>query len=323
MALADRIYYFQNEAGVAHGQDLQDLRAASQVSIEQLRAAHQSTIEEIQKEHAELLDSQVKDLEKQISSQALDLKATQDDLVKAKADLETSRSESARLTAQYEEAKAAAEAPAAPDPAVVEEIEHLTKELSHAKDDVAAAQNALSLTRQSLSEAINNQAKELEEAAKGRAEEVTRLKAEHEAEIATLIAQKTDLATKLSDVEGELAILKASNVAEPPASPKINGTSGAVHASTVTVEELQQMHEAHNAKVHDLQAEHDKALKTIKENLEASQAKAAELQQEVARKAMEIQYLEQEQDESQDQITRYVIIYVSCLYFHFVVDFGA
>jgi len=70
------------------------------------------------------------------------------------------------------------------------------------------------------------------------------------------------------------------------------------------------MHEAHNAKLHDLQAEHDKALKAVKESLDASMSKTDELTQEVARKAMEIQYLEQDQDESQDQITRYVEFFV-------------
>ena len=66
------------------------------------------------------------------------------------------------------------------------------------------------------------------------------------------------------------------------------------------------MHEAHNAKVHDLQAEHDKAFKALKESLDASLSKSEELQQEISRKAMEIKYLEQEQEESSDQITRYV-----------------
>ena len=55
------------------------------------------------------------------------------------------------------------------------------------------------------------------------------------------------------------------------------------------------MHEAHNAKLHDLQAEHDKATKALKESLDASLSKADDLKQEVDRKAMEIQYLEQEQ----------------------------
>jgi len=293
----------KNEAGEAHGQDLQGLRAESQATMEQLRAAHQSSIEEMKNEHANLLDSQVKALEKQINNQTLELRATQDDLAKAKAALEASRAEVETLTAQLDEAKAAVAAGAPPDPAIVEEIDRLTRELSHAKDDVAATHDALNLTKQSLSEVSNNQTKELEEAAKGRAEEVMRLKATHEDEVAALVGQKSELATKLSDLEGEFATLKASASAEPPASPKTNGMTQPTSPG-VTKEELQRMHEAHNAKVHDLQAEHDKAFKALKESLDASLSKSEELQQEISRKAMEIKYLEQEQEESSDQITR-------------------
>lgn len=260
----------------------------------------------MKKEHAALLDSQIKSLEKQISNQALDLKATQDDLAKAKAALEASKAEVASITAQRDEVKAAAAAGATPDPAIAEEIERLTRELAHSKEDVSAAQEALALTKQTLTDVSGNQTTELEEAAKGRAEEVTRLKAAHEEEVNTLVSQKTDLATRLSDLEGELATLKASAGAEATASPKANGTNGSAQPTSpgVTKEELQKMHEAHNAKLNDQQAEHEKALKDLKDSLEASHSKADELQQEVARKAMEIQYLEQEQDESNDQITR-------------------
>jgi len=58
--------------------------------------------------------------------------------------------------------------------------------------------------------------------------------------------------------------------------------------------------------MYDLQAEHDRGIKALQEELRVSQAKAAELQEEVSRKAMEIQYLEQDQEENQEQITRYV-----------------
>ena len=259
----------------------------------------------MKKEHAALLDSQIKSLEKQITSQSLDLKATQDDLAKAKAALETSKAEIASVTAQRDEVKAAAAACATPDP-IAEEIERLTKELAHSKEDVSATQVALALTKQTLADVTENQTKELEEAAKGRAEEVTRLKAAHEEEVNTLVCQKTDLATRLSDLEGDLATLKASVAAEATPSPKANGTNGSAQPTSpgVTKEELQKMHEAHNARMHDLQAEHEKVLKDFRDNLEASLSKIDELQQEVARKIMEIQYLEQEQDDSNDQITK-------------------
>ena len=69
------------------------------------------------------------------------------------------------------------------------------------------------------------------------------------------------------------------------------------------------MHEAHNLKLYDLQAEHDRALRAVKDELAAALSQADELNQEVTRKTMEIQYLEQDQDESQDQITRYVRVF--------------
>ena len=240
----------------------------------------------------------------------MELKATQDDLAKAKAGLEASRSEVANLAGQLEVAKVSAAAGAEPDTAIAEEIERLTKELSHAHDDLAASHDVLSLTKQSLEEITNNQAKELEEAAKGRAEEVTRLKTLHEQEVNTLVGQKSDLAIKLSDLEGEVATLKASTAVERAASPRPNGNAPPTSPG-VTKEELQRMHEAHNAKLNDLQAEHDKAIKAIKQELETHQSKAEDLQQEVGRKAMEIQYLEQEQEESTDTITRYVTFVLS------------
>jgi chromosome segregation ATPase len=264
----------------------------------------------LKNEHANILDSQIATLQKQINDQKLELKATQDDLGKAKAALEASRAEVGSLMAQLDEARAAVSAEPPIDAAAAEEVERLSNQLAHAKDDIAAAQDALNLTKQSLSEMSNNQTKELEEAAKGRAEEAMRFKAAHDEEVTVLVAQKSELATRLSDIEGELATLKASASVELPASPKANGTNGTAQPTSpeVTKEELQRLHEAHNAKVHDLQAEHDKAINALKENLDMSLTKSEELQQEVTRKAMEIQLLEQEQEESSDQITRYVAI---------------
>ena len=296
----------QIEAGEAHSQDLQTLRAESNATIQQLQTINQSAMEDLKVEHAAAFESQVKALEKQINHQSLELKATQDDLAKAKGALESARAEVKSLTVQCDEARAAVAAMPDPSPDQAEEVERLSKELSNTRDDLAAATDMLNLTKASLTEISNNHTTELEEAAKGRAEEVTNLHTAHDEEVAALATQKSELLVKLSDLEGELATVKASIAAEA-SSPKSNG-NGAVHPPSpgVTKEELQLMHEAHNLKLHDMQAEHDKAFKALQEDLEASRTKGDELQQEVGRKAMEIQYLEQEQDESQDQITRYV-----------------
>ncbi len=160
-------------------------------------------------------------------------------------------------------------------------------------------------TKGSLGEMADNHVKELEEAAKTRVEEVTKLRTVHQEEITTLVKEKSNLITRLSDLEGELATAKAALNAEPVTPQKTNGTAHQRNSS-ISREELQRLHEAHNAKLHDFQAEHDRAIRALREELNISLAKSDELQQEVVRKAMEIQYLEQDQEESQDQITRYV-----------------
>ncbi|KAG6381062.1 hypothetical protein JVT61DRAFT_5459 [Boletus reticuloceps] len=263
----------KNDAGEVHGQDLQALRAESQATIEQLRAAHQSTVNDLRLEHEAALESQ-------------------DDLSKAKAALDTSRAEGENLKAQLEDARANFIAASTNDDQATD-IERLTKEIANLRDENVMLNDVLAITKESLSETSANHSKELEEAARIRVEEVMRLRSIHEGEISTVAAQKSELALSLSDLEGEIATLRAQLAAvEPAVVPRSNG---AVHASatTVTREELQKVHEAHNLKMHDLQAGHERAAEG----------------QDVARKSMEIQYLEQEQEESQDSITRYVKVF--------------
>ncbi|KAG6878640.1 hypothetical protein C0993_001163 [Termitomyces sp. T159_Od127] len=293
------------EAGDLHAQELQALRASSTTSIEQLQAANQSALEDIKAEHTNLLESEVGRFEKIITALKLDLKATQDDLLKAKTSLELARAEVEDLTQQRDAAHASASS-ISNSAVQSEEVIRLSRELSMAKDDLATANEMLNLTKISLAELSDNQVKDLEEAAKGRAEEVTRLRAAHNEEVSALSAQKSELAIKVSDLEGELVTLRASIDSER-ATIKANGHGAVPQVSTgVTKEELQKLHEAHNLKLYDLAAEHDKVVKALKDELEAAHNKTEELNAEVQRKVMEIQYLEQDQEENQDQITRYV-----------------
>lgn len=284
------------------------LRAESQATIEQLRAAHQSTIEGLQAEHAAALESQVSVMEKKLNTQSLELRATQDDLSKGKATLETLRAENESLRAQLEDTRANFTAVSA-NTGQATEIERLLNEVSTLRDENVMLNDVLAITKESLSEMSANHSKELEEAARIRVEEVMRIRSIHDGEIGTLAAQKSELALSLSDLEGEIATLRAQLAAvEPAASPRSNGV---VHASatTVTRDELQKVHEAHNLKMHDLQAEYDHVVRGLRVEVETLQTRLDEVQQDVARKSMEIQYLEQEQEESQDSITRYVKVF--------------
>ena len=189
------------------------------------------------------------------------------------------------------------------------EIERLTKELSNAREELDGLNEVFRATQESMQEMGNNHQKELEEAAKGRAEEASKLRAAHDTEIQSLLTNKADLVTRLSDLEGELFSLRASAASTgTPASPKRNG-SIAAPVETVTKDELLRMHEAHNLKMNDLQAEHDKEIGALQEQLDVMRRKAGEVEQDLDRKKMEILYLEQDQEESQDQITKYVKLF--------------
>ncbi|KAM6498421.1 hypothetical protein JOM56_006369 [Amanita muscaria] len=294
------------EAGEQHALELQGLRESSNATIVQLRAANEANIEELKAEYSSTRESEITALEKQINTLSLELKAAKDDLAKAKASLDGARLEVESLSKQREDALAAAAAVPPVSSEHLEEKTRLINELSQAKHDLNSTTDLLDLTKASLSELSNSHAKELEGAAKARAEEVIKLRAEHDEETTTFANQKMELSMRISDLEGELATVKASIVERAP--PRSNGVSvphpPSPDTAGVTKEELQRMHEAHNLKLHDLQAEHDKAIKALQDEFKAAQQKAEELQQEVARKAMEIHYLEQDHEESQEQITR-------------------
>ncbi|KIM66319.1 hypothetical protein SCLCIDRAFT_111016 [Scleroderma citrinum Foug A] len=298
----------KGEAAELHGQDLQALRAESQATIEQLRAAHQSFVSNLQAEQQATLESEVAALEQKLSSQGLELRATQDDLTKTKSALEAAHLASEDLGSQLDDAQAAVvAASASADQAA--EIERLTKQLASMRDESTMLNDVLEATKESLSEMSANHNKELEEAAKGRAEEVTRLRAEHEGQVSLLAAQKSELSLSLGDLENEVAMLKAQlSSVELSAVPRSNGAASS-STTNVTREELQKVHEAHNLKMHDLQADHERAVRDFKFEIETLQNRLEEVQSDLARKNMEIQYLEQEQEESQDSITRYVKVF--------------
>lgn len=216
------------------------------------------------------------------------------------------------LARQLEAAKNAAGAASAITPEHASEIARLTQELSHTKDDLAAMTEMLNLTKSSMNEMSDHHTKDLEDAAKARTEEVSKLKAMHEEEVVALAREKGDLAVRLSDMEGELATAKAE-LDSLKASPKVNGSGAAAARATspsaggvVTDEMLRQLHEAHNLKLGDLQAEHEKAVKAMQRQLEEAQKKIEELNTDVSRKAMELQFMESEQDEQAEAVTRYV-----------------
>ena len=279
--------------------------------MEEVTQFHESSITSLKAEHAAALEEQTSDLGKQISKLTLELKATQDDLAKSKAAFTASAQELDSLKSQLEVARSTAEAltsSATPDRTM--EVNSLRKELGDVKSDMAALQEVLAVTNESIADMSNRHGKDLEEAAEARAAEVTKLISAHESELARLTKAKSDLASKLSDAHSEIATLKAANFARPATPTTVRAPGhGRTGSEVVTKDDIQKMHEAHNLKMIDLQAGYEKMLREFREELEAVNEKTKELESEVSRKTMEISYLEQEQEESSDTITRYVRLF--------------
>lgn len=296
----------QAEASDAHGVDLNSLRASSQATIEQIRAAHRTTIDSMTEEHSSLLEAQVKALEKQLSNQALELKATKDDLSKAKAAAEAANAETASLKGQLDSAaQATANTPDVP-PAVAAELQRLKTEVSHRDDDLSAHKEMLALTKESLTQVSNSHQTELNELAESRAKEVSQLREQHDELVKSVMTQKTGLQSQVHDLEGEVATLKAK-LADSDQPAKVNGTAAHPASPGFSKEELQKLHEAHNLKVHDIQSNHQKEGKELKARIEELEAELDDQKAKIEHKNMEIKFLESSDQDSADEISRYVI----------------
>ena len=267
---------------------MQALRAESQATIEQLRAAHQTTIESLQAEHAAALENQVNSLEKQIASQNIELSAARDDLAKAKAAHTTVYQELESTKAALEESRALI---ASLDKSDKDEmIARLSSQLANVRQEHEVMKEMFQATNDSIREMSNKHAKDLEEAAKVRAEEVTKLRAAHKEEVEALQQDRTELTMQLADRENELKTLKASVAAASADATAPSKSNGGVHArgTSVTKEELQKMHEAHNLKLGDLQAQHERELRTMRDELDRALAMADDLNRQISQKNMEI-----------------------------------
>ena len=282
----------------------------SDAMIEQLNAAHKSYVEDLKAEQQAELDAKVKALDKTINNLNVELKATQDDLSKAKASLVAAAEESEKLKKQVEDAeKLAAGAATSSSEQHTTEVLRLTRELSSATDESSALKEVLAVQKDSMAEMSNAHSSELELIAKSKTEELMALKKAHEDETMTLVKEKYELASRVSDLEGEVATLQATLASQSSASVKSNGVASPASTTNVSKEELQKLHEAHTLKMRDLEAQHETYARSMQGDLESANGRVNELSEEVSRRSMEVRYLEADMEEKDDTITRCVKLF--------------
>lgn len=274
-----------------------------------MRSAHQNEIEDLKKSHESALERAVGKLNKDFANMKLELKATQDDLAKAKAVAAASQPEIDSLKAQLAESlKATDEATASAMLLAQEEIERLTKAVAGLQGELESTKSAMVSSQemfvQNHEQMMKNHATEREEAAKLRAEALQALKAEHEGELKKLSEMRTEILSALEDEreakEKALAQVASLSRQQPAPAPKSNGAAPA----DVSKEDLTRMHHAHTLKLSEVEAQNQKSIKALKEKIAEMEATAEELRNDVGRKEMELSFLETEKEEAADEIKR-------------------
>lgn len=299
----------KNEAGSAHALELQQLRTESQATMEQLRTAHTNSLKELEASQAEALESAKKAFEKKLAELTMELKATQDDLGKAKSALtasqsegESQRTEIQRLSKELEESKGASSDNQEKDV----QIEGLRKQLSVMADDLEATKMAFTAQKESFHEMAESHQRDLEEAAKSRVEAVQELKKQLDEEKAGWAAEKRKLVQELEDerVAKEQAKAEAhaaqTALQTPPMSPKANGQP----SQHVPREELLKVHEAHTTKMAEVDAAHTKEVTALKKQIADLTTESNELKNTLSSRNLELQFLGDEKTELEEEVER-------------------
>ncbi|KAG8906038.1 hypothetical protein FRC01_008155 [Tulasnella sp. 417] len=291
-----------------HSTELATLREGSQAVADQLRSAHKVEIESINAAHQEALDSQVKALEKQISNLKLELGATQDGLSKSKAAVATNTSEIDALKAQVEQAKK--DGQAEKDAAIKEResaMEDLAKQLANTQKEMSDLDTAFKSTQTGYAEEIaqmkQNHDRELEEASVRKVQALDDAQRQHDEALATLKVEIAELKSELDD-EREAksrAVAEANTLRtkSPPATPQPKAQPNGAGSP----EKIAQLHQAHEAKLAEMESDFRKQIKLLTEE-KAELAKAnTGLEAQVAREKMEKEMFEEQANDAEAEIT--------------------
>jgi len=276
--------------------------------MEQVKAAHDASLQQLQSSHTEALETSRKSFEKQIASLNLELKATQEDLAKSKSNLAVAQSqvevhmiEIQRLTQEVESARAATSSNNEQDI----QIEGLKRQLSTLADDLEATRATSQAQKESFEEMAASHQRDLEEAAKSRVEAVQALRAELEEAKRSWAAERGKLIQDLEDErvakERARAEAQAAQTAlqTPPMSPKANGGQP---SQMVPREELLKVHEAHSAKLAEIEASSAKAMERLKQEVEELREESAELKGQLSSKTLELKFLGEEKAELEEEL---------------------
>lgn len=221
---------------------------------------------------------------------------------------------------QLEDAKEAIKAASEGANAALEaQIKLARAEAEQGKDDLATFQKMLAESQEAFAADIEGtkaaHKRELDELAAGHSGALSKAQATHEEGLAKVNTERANLRSELEDEreakERALALvqdlndkLAAAAVPAPAPKPAVTG---------VSKEELEKLHQAHNATLVSLEADHAKALQGLKDSLAEKEAAVESAEAETSRKAMEISYMAADKEETDSEVERCVSFFFSCV----------
>lgn len=244
-------------AGEEHHKELASIRSEISVTHSRLQDAHTAELESLKASQSTTLATLNADHSSQTSALGLSLQAANAQVEQDQAKLESVSEERDALAEQVERLKAELEGASARgdevDPEVEAELKKVKAELQHVSDELAGALEMSEMNKahfeQTLSTMQEQQADEVRAAVEGREKQYAQEKAQYTSEAGELRAEMEKLKIELNDEKAEKESVLA-RLAE-----KLGAPSTPPRAEIVSSPSFARLHEAHNAKVTELESE--------------------------------------------------------------------
>lgn len=198
--------------------------------------------------------------------------------------------------------------------AVELQLKQTREELANTKEDLETFKRILAESQESFTadtEATKAAHKrEVGDLAGSHVEAVKQLKGSHEDVLGKLNAEKATLQGRLEDERdakekalGQVGSLQATIASTPAPAPITSPRTSGVSPS-LTKEEVEKLHQAHNARIIELEAEHAKALEAIQEQLVEKEAALADAEKDAETKILEMEFMASEKEELDSELER-------------------
>jgi chromosome segregation ATPase len=243
----------------------------------------------------------VKGVRKRLADTELELKAARDDLSKTKQSLARVETDLKNLSADQGKKTEPSQTESLDKTEAAAKIVQYQKELEAIVDELAGTRAAFQATKESIEAISQNHSRELEDLAKARVEEVTILQQTFDQQKEELNKAKAEADERARELEIELK--DRNEPLRATLEPRSNGGTGAL---AISKEELVRLHEAHNMKLHSLEASHRKGIQEMQDIIDQVVKQKEELLIAGERRDMEMHFLTTENEESADRIKRYV-----------------